>query len=331
LFALPPDLEARLQQERVKTVSHDRRLIGLLDTIFGPDRRRFGYGAQGSTTAAQTWAAGRGDCLSLTILTYAASRAVGLNADMQEVRVPAIYDRRAGVDFVNRHVNLAVRLRNDTMQDMLRTRVAIIDFEPQLTGGELGRRLDENDILARFHNNLGGQALAVGDAPRAYAHYRAAIEADPRYAAAHSNVAVLLEQRGLVQEAELLLRYAVALSPEPDVALAALHRLLLAEHRTADADVVAQQLRAAQDADPYHWISTGVDALNAGHDRQAVAALEHAQQLTNGFTEVHGWLALAYWRLGDKSRAQQQLAQLEALQAGSPLAGKVRRKLTATP
>ena len=330
LFALPPDLEARLQQQRLRSVSHQARLAALLDTIFGADRRKFSYGAEGSTGAVQTWAAGRGDCLSLTILTYSAARVMGLNVQMQEVRVPAIYDRRPGVDFVNRHVNLAVHLRNDTMQDMLRTRVAIIDFEPQLTGGELGRPLDEGEIVARFHNNVGSEALAAGDAARAYAHYRAAVTADPQYAAAHSNLAVVLQQRGLVREAEVLLRHAISLGNQPEVALAALHRLLLAQQRTAEAEVVAGQLRAAQDADPYHWITEGVDALNQGHSRQAIAALEHAQQLTNGFTELHGWLALAYWQLGDGVRARQQLAQLEAQQSGSPLAGKLRRKL-ATP
>ena len=72
-------------------------------------------------------------------------------------------------------------------------------------------------------------------------------------------------------------------------------------------------------------------ALNEGQNRQAVADLEHAQELTSGFTEVHGWLALAYWRMGEARRAREQLAQLEALQSGSALAGKLRRKLTATP
>lgn len=331
LFALPPELDARIQRERLRTTSHQSRLVALLDIVFGADRRRFSYGAEQSTTAAQTWAASRGDCLSLTILTYAAARAMGLNAQMQEVRVPAIYERRTGVDFVNRHVNLAVRLRNDTLQDMLRTRVAIVDFEPQLTGGELGRPLDERDMLARFHNNLGGQALASGDPVRAYGHYRAAIAADPVYAAAYSNAAVLLQQRGLLQQAESLLRYAIVLSPEPNVALAALHRLLLAQHREAEAAVVAEQLRAAREADPYHWIAQGIEDLNEGRDRQAVVALEHARELTSGFTEVHGWLALAYWRLGDGVHAREQLAQLEALQAGSPLAGKLRRKITAKP
>src|SRR3954447_17463530 len=59
LFALPPDLEGRLQQQRMRTVSHQARLAALLDTIFGADRRKFSYGAEGSTGAVQTWAAGR--------------------------------------------------------------------------------------------------------------------------------------------------------------------------------------------------------------------------------------------------------------------------------
>ena len=332
LFALPADLQALLHRPELRALSSGQRLDALLDAIFGADRRRFGYGAEQSTPAAQTWAARRGDCLSLTILTFAAARALGLDAQMQEVRVPAVYERRAGVEFVNRHVNVAVRLRSRSpIEDVLQMQTAVIDFEPLLTGGERGKALGERAVMARYANNLGSQALAAGDMARAYGHYRAAIAADPLYGAAYGNLAVLLQQRGLVADAERLLRRAAALVDQPEVALAALHRLLLDQHRDAEAEVVAAQLRAAQDADPYHWISRGVAALNEGRDRQAVDDLQHAQELTSGFTEVHGWLALAYWRVGDRGRAREQLAQLEALQSGSALAGKLRRKLTATP
>ncbi|HEY1226588.1 MAG TPA: tetratricopeptide repeat protein [Ramlibacter sp.] len=332
LFALPPDLRELLQRPELRGLSSGQRLNALLDAVFGADRKRFGYGSEQSTPAAQTWANRRGDCLSLTILTYATARALGLDAQMQEVRVPAVYERRAGIDFVNRHVNVAVRLRNRSpIEDVLQMQTAVIDFEPLLTGGERGRPLGEAAVLARFYNNLGSQALAAGDTQRAYGLYRAAIAADPLYGAAHGNLALLLQQRGLPAEAERLLRRAVALGDQPDVALASLHQLLVDQKRTAEAEAVAAQLRAAQDADPYHWISRGVAALNEGQNRQAVADLEHAQELTSGFTEVHGWLALAYWRMGEARRAREQLAQLEALQSGSALAGKLRRKLTATP
>ncbi|MGZ5272635.1 MAG: hypothetical protein ACXWC6_18655, partial [Ramlibacter sp.] len=108
LFALPPDLRVLLEGPELRGLSSGQRLDRLLDAIFGADRRRFGYGAEHSTAAAQTWAQKRGDCLSLSILTYAAASSLGLEAQLQEVRVPAIYERRAGIDFVNRHVNVAV-------------------------------------------------------------------------------------------------------------------------------------------------------------------------------------------------------------------------------
>jgi tetratricopeptide (TPR) repeat protein len=332
LFALPPDLKQMLKRPELTALSSGQRLNALLDAIFGADRRRFGYGSEQSTPAAQTWARSRGDCLSLTILTFAAARELGLDARMQEVRVPAVYDRRAGIDFVNRHVNVAVRLRSrNPIEDVLEMQTAVIDFEPLLTGGERGKPLNEQAVLARYYNNLGSQTLALGNELGAYGYYRAAITADPLYGAAHGNLAVLLQRRGLDADAERLLRRAASLADQPDVALASLHALLLRQHRDAEALVVADQLRAAQDADPYHWISRGVEALNEGRDRQAVDALQHAQELTSGFSEVHGWLALAYWRMGDRGRAREQLAQLDALQSGSPLAGKLRRKLTATP
>ena len=65
---------------------------------------------------AFAWRLRRGDCLSLTILAYAMGRAMKLHADMQEVPIAAMFDRRNQFDFLSQHVN--VRFHNASRVDL---------------------------------------------------------------------------------------------------------------------------------------------------------------------------------------------------------------------
>jgi transglutaminase-like putative cysteine protease len=71
--------------------------------------KAFAYAGGHSTVAADTWRLRRGDCLSLSVMSVALARALAVPAQVQEVRVPASFDRRGGVDFLNAHVNVLVR------------------------------------------------------------------------------------------------------------------------------------------------------------------------------------------------------------------------------
>ncbi|HMA08771.1 MAG TPA: hypothetical protein VKP68_12945, partial [Ramlibacter sp.] len=227
LFQLDPQLLDRLQALAPETLSTEQRLNALLATVFGPDGRGFSYMAGHSTTAAQTWRLQRGDCLSLTVLTYAVARAMNMAAQMQEVQTPVLYDRRGGLDFVNQHVNvLFLRARRMPLEGT-GFRDVIVDFEPDLASARVGLALSEDAILARYYNNIAAEQLAQGHSALAYAHFQAAILADPAYAASYGNLAVLYRGAGLAAEAEQLLRLALVRADPPDVPLHALHQLLL--------------------------------------------------------------------------------------------------------
>lgn len=329
LFRLDPELARVLAQADIAHLPVPRRVDAMMKLIYGEGGRRFGYVAGQSTPAAQTWQRRSGDCLSLTVLAFAAGRAIGLEPQMQEVRAPAIYDRRAGFDHVNRHVNVMFPLPGFSARDeMLQPRAVVIDFEPEYASRLRGTPLTEDAVLARFYNNLGVEALARGQEARAYAHLKAAIAADGSYGAPYANLAVLYRQRQLAADAERLLRRAIALSAQPEVPLQTLHALLLEQGRTAEARAVAARLREWQAADPYHWLAQAIAHLEAGEPRRAIAALEHAQDLTSGFAEVHRFMALAYWRLGERERAGEHLALLAQSDPGSPALGKLKRKFT---
>lgn len=327
LFRLDPELLEKLRAQVPEALSTEQRLKYLLATVFGPDGRGFSYAAGHSTTASETWQRQRGDCLSLTVLTYSVARAMNMAAQMQEVQTPVLYDRRTALDFVNQHVNVLFKRARRTPLEHAEFRDVIVDFEPDLASAKAGLVLSEDAVLARYHNNIAAEHLAQGRPTLAYAYFKAAILADPAYAASYSNLAVLYRDAGMAAEAEQLLRYALALADPPDVPLHALHQLLVEQGREPEARYYAALLQSRQARDPYHWVGLGLRYLQEGDFRQAIVALERARSMASGFSEVHRYLALAYWRAGEPARANEQLSLLASLEGSDPTVSALRRKI----
>jgi tetratricopeptide (TPR) repeat protein len=226
-------------------------------------------------------------------------------------------------------VNVYVRLDSPASPraDSRTVRGAVIDFEPAIGSFREGTALTDGGVLARFYNNLAVEHFAGSDEPRAYAYFKAAIVADPGFAASYANLAHLYRRRGFDREAEQLLRQAIATAGDPYVAVDALHRLLLDQGRGEEAARYAHVLQSLQERDPYYWLGVGLDRLQAAELRPAIIALERAAALSSGFGEVHKYLALAYHRAGDAERARNQLSLLASLQADDPGVSTLRKKI----
>lgn len=328
LFALD---EAVVQSLRADNSAYPvrQRLDLLVSRLYGPKGIRLSYASGHSTGATQTLHNQRGDCLSLTILAYAAAKYLGLDAHMQEVRVPAAVDRRDGVDFINGHVNVIVRNASEVSINgqMFATGTFVLDFEPQAGTRRSGVWLTPDAILARFYNNKATEYWVQKDDVRAYAYYRAAIASAPDYAPAYANLAQLYARHQLVAGAERLLLHAIALGGPSYAPLRAMQQLLLAQDRGEEAQHYAQLLAQRQEEDPYHWLGLGLVALRDGRPAAAIPALERAAALTTGFEEIHYYLGLAYWRSGQWEAARQQLAALRAINNRDPGIAVLSKKL----
>lgn len=333
LFALDPELAVTLAKRAHQTMSADRRLEYLASILFRHDGISIAYTAGHSTGAAETWQKKRGDCLSLTLLTYAASKALGVDATMQEVRVPVAVDRRGGVDFVSGHVNVFVHNSSPLMVNGRSYGAGgiIIDFEPQIGSRLQGVYLTDDQVMARFYNNRASEFLATNEDKKAYAYFKAALLADPRFAPAYANLAQLYNRRGMTSAAEELLHHAMALNDRSDAPLRTLHKLLIAQGRSVEADEIAIKLRKHDDEDPYFWLGIGIDHLQNNRYSKAIDALERAESLTTGFEEIHRYLAIAYWRNGQQKLADKELATLVAMKTDDQIVKSLSRKLGRSP
>ena len=315
LFQLDAGLLSKLHDSGIQNSSAQYRLHYLVSILFGPEAKDFPYSAGHSTIAAETWRRKRGDCLSLTVLAYSLANALGMSVQMQEVRVPVVFDRRGNVEFLNRHVNVLVRGAGDLylIAGSMRSGDVIIDFEPQIASRREGLALSNDGILARFYNNLAAEYLAQDDLTLAYAYFKAAVLADPGYSPSYSNLAQLYTRKGFLRSAEQLLLHTIALNDDADIALRSLHQLLVSQGRESEALKYKEIVQDRQYKDPYYWLGVGLHHLEEGNYQKAVDALERAQDLTRGFQEVHRYLAIAYWRAGNPIQAKNQLSVLASL------------------
>lgn len=336
LFALDAELLAMLDASGMKAAGTQRRIDYLSALLFGPDQKAFPYAGDQSTIAAETWRARRGNCLSLSVLAYSMARALALPVQLQEVRVPPFFDRHGNVDFVGRHVNVLIlnearlHLKNGTMT----SGNVVIDFEPRAGWLRAGTALTEENVLARYYNNIAADYFAQDNLTQAYAWFKAAIVADDRYSSSYSNLAHLYRRKGFEDSAERLLRHAIALDGEDDTPVRSLHQLLVAQGRDAEALQYAGMLQARQVRNPYYWLGLGMDRLLESKFADAARALERAEALTTGFDEVHRYLAFAYWRSGDQANANRQLAVLASLasrDSPDPGLAALRRKIGKAP
>jgi tetratricopeptide (TPR) repeat protein len=92
---------------------------------------------------------------------------------------------------------------------------------------ERGLRCSDARPFARskLENNLGSARVVLGDLPAAIRHFRRAIDHDPYYADAHSNLGVALASQGYDDEAVVELRTALRLNPGDSETRAILNRL----------------------------------------------------------------------------------------------------------
>jgi Tfp pilus assembly protein PilF len=327
LFRLDPQLARRLEEPSVRQVPVGLKLKRVIDTIFDKDRKGFAYRAGHSTGAAETWRTRSGDCLSLTVLTYSVARTLGMSPVMQEVRTPAVFGREGAFDVVNQHVNvLFPHIRGDLMAESQDHEV-VIDFEPDYAAPRRGIPLTEAGILARYYNNVAVENMAAGNYPTAYAYFKAAVRAEPSYSSPYGNLAVLYRRLGHDEEAERLLRYAVGLGGNTDVALHELHRFLKDHGRLREAGEIERKLEARQASDPYHWIGLALANMEKNEMARAIDELQQANDIAPTFAEVHRYLAVAYARSGEVQKARQELAALENLGGPVNKIALLRRKL----
>ena len=309
VFAVSEPMQRYLGAEIAREVRAKGARRALVDALYTPDALRLEYDAQRTRNAAEAFEARSGNCLSLTIMSAALARQLGLAVQFRSVYAEGDWARSGDLLVSSGHVNLALGSRIDSGRvifDSVET--VLVDFDPPAPGErQYARTIGEATVLAMYMNNRAAESLATAHVDDAYWFARAAIEADASFLQARNTLAVVYLRRGAGAQAERVLRQLLEIEPANVAALANLAHLYETQGRAVELGAVKQRLARIEPYPPYHFFQLGMDAMQRHDYAQAKAMFEREIERAAYQHEFHFALAVAEARLGDLREARREL------------------------
>lgn len=309
IFALSPAMEKFVRGELRKNVQSEGKVEGLLDALYAGGKLMLEYESSKTRTAAETFEARAGNCLSLAIMTAALAREIGLSIQYREVLTEELWMQDRDFLVAAGHVNLTLG-RRDMQKKVIGggNTELIVDFMPrQLLAGQRARVVSEARIVAMYHNNRAAELIIEHDWDAAYWQVRDAIEADPAYPATYNSLGVIYQRKGAWQLAEAAFRKTLALEQDNTRALANLAAVLDQTGRPDEARKVQTELARVQPVAPFKHFRDAKAALLRGEYSQARDGFQEALKQNGQYSEIHLGLAAAYLGLGQTEQARKEL------------------------
>ncbi len=324
VLALSPEMKAFADAHVDRKSADNLKLNQLVSAIMG--KKTFGVTYDGSTrTAADTFFARRGNCLSFSNMFVAMARYVGLNAEFQEVEIPPDWTLDKETFVLNRHVDVYV--------DMGQLGSSVVDFniEDFKTTYEM-RVISDARALAHFYNNLGVERMQTGDTAAALWCFRTAIaSAEGRFSPAWTNLGTLYLRNGHPAHAEAAYRQALEVNSDDLVAMSDLARLY---GRIGDLDRAARYRKLVEHhrwRNPYYRYELARHAYADKHYDEAIGHLKYAARQRPKEDRFPHLLALCYLGKGDVAAARRWLARAKEVAATDALKRQYAAEIAALP
>jgi len=311
LFDLSPAMHAYLNSARFSSILRERgERHGLVEALYRKTDLQLEYESSKTRTAAETYTARTGNCLSLVIMTAAFAKALGMPVQFQNIDAQNTWSREAGLFLASSHVNILLGERRkpnvhspDTEMQLL------VDFIPSEAAARLRAHvIDEQDIVAYYANNRAAEMLVRGRIDDAYWWARAAVQARPQMVTALNTLGVVYQRHGDLVMAEQTYRAALARETESVVVMRNLHPVLVELGKRDEALALATRINSIEPVPPYHYFDQGMLALQGGEPKKAKSLFEREIRRAPYNDEFRFWLGIAHARMGEVRDAREQLA-----------------------
>ncbi len=310
VFALDDAMRAYLAGDfarRARAVGPQQALV---DALTRPGRLRLAYDATTTRNAVQAFEAGAGNCLSLALMTAAFAKALGLEVDFNRALGDVTWSRLGDLLVVSDHVNTSFGRRKLEVGVVSVQPPVTIDFlPPEELRGLRTESVDESTVVAMYFNNRAAETLVQGRLDQAYAFAHEAARADPRFLPAYNTLGLVYRHHGRPDLARRAFDYVLARDPTQRQAMANLVDTLHALGRDAEAARWRETLAQLEPDPPFHFLALGRVAAQRGDWAEAKRQFERELARADYSAEVHFWIALANWNLGDYDAARRHLAQ----------------------
>lgn len=309
IFALSDAMRRYAHAELAPLIRKYGAQGALIEALYRNGQLKLEYESTVTRNAAQAFEARSGNCLSLVILTAAFAKELGLKVRYQSAYLEESWSRKGNLLLKSGHVNITLGRRiadhgiNPFQQDVT------IDFLPPEELRDLRTvEIPESLVIAMFMNNRAVESLVQDRLADAYAWAREAVRSDASFLAAQNTLGVVYLRRGALAQADTVFSHVLALDPEHTRALANMAEVASRDGRLQDAAQWRARLARLEPEPPLHYFNLGLAALQREDFRAARELLAKEAARGDTLAEVHFWLSVAHYRLGDIDRATRELA-----------------------
>ncbi len=310
IFALSDAMRHYLRVEIAHQLREEGPVRGLIDALNRPGQLKLDYDADRTRNAAEAFAARKGNCLSLVIMTAALARELRLQVTYQVVENGPTWSRKESIAYLNGHVNLTLgRSAVDPFRGYDPARLLTVDFLPaEEIIGLRTRTVGEDRIVAMYMNNRAAEALDAGQLDGAYWWARAAVVRSPDFDDAYNTLGMVYLHHGDLDAAAGVLTHLLAGHPDSALILSNLALVRDRQGLPDQARALRARLAKLEPYPPYHFFFLGKDALARGDYPVARQMFRREVERAGYSGEFHFWLGIADLKLGDLGAAREEIA-----------------------
>jgi Flp pilus assembly protein TadD len=304
-FSLSPRLAESFHRQVRPVASPRGRVTQIIDFVF--DRLDLKYALAPTRSAAETFEARQGNCLSFVNLFVGLARDLGLAPFYVEVTDYQRWSHRQGMVVSQGHIVAGLYLDGE---------LSTYDFLPYRNKSYRNfKPIDDLTAAAHYFNNLGAEALLGGDPKAALELSGIASRIAPGFVKARNNLGVIQARGGNLEGALATYGKALEIEPGNPTVLVNQARVLQELGRGPQAEAVLAQVEASNTDNPFFFVYLGEMALAQGEPQKALDAMAKALRLNTELPEVHVGLVKVYMALGDLDKARHHLERALKLDA----------------
>lgn len=304
-FAMSDELRTAIADRVSPAGSETRRRDEVLDFIFG--WLGLEYELTPTRTAAETFGAARGNCLSFVNLFVAAGRERRLNPFFVEVEDYQRWNYQNGVVVSRGHIVAGMYVDGN---------MATYDFLPYRPKSYRSfRPISDLAAASHYYNNLGAEALMADDVESAERWLDIAIRLAPDFDKAINNYGLVLMRTDRVGDAIATYQQGIELHPQNVPLLTNLVRAYQIEGSHGRAGELLDTLESLNRASPFFYVYRGDAALAAGDTATALDYMRRALAADSELPEVHVGLVRVYLATGQMREAKHHVERALRLDA----------------
>ncbi len=306
VFAIDDEMRQIVEQELLPINNYKQRATQLLQHIFSKNNINLSYQNNANLTAIQTYNSQKANCISLTIMAFALAKEAGLKVKFQQLEVPEYWIRNGNYNLLAGHVNLVITSPSEPSKfNYLGNDILEIDFDPFIVKKTFPKTLiNQSTVLAMFYNNKAAQLLILNKHLEAYAYIREAIQVAPEYSSSWSNLGILYKLNGNPLLANRVYRHAIALDSNNLTALTNLLLLLEEQGDVEEVKAINIKLTRKRSKNPYYHALLASNAYHNGDLQKSLQLYRKAIRLNSKIHQFYYGIAMVYYNLDEWSEAE---------------------------